>query len=408
MASLSNIIKLENQLANCEMRYKGLAIFPKCIENRQYSTFTPEERKHLTRKGFRWKIVYKFLNPDTKQYESFSETFEVNREFKNFKDRYTVIKRYFKSVKKHLDNGFSPFEENLKETSNNQMTVEKAFRIGIESRIKEGKKNTTIKDYQNRIDKFYEYLYNKGVIYISDVDKKVTTSFLDQFNNKNSNNFKSAISSIFSVLSNKDIIPSNFIKELDNKKIEKKSIRIYTEDEVNHIFSLLKENDVNLYMYVKMISYTFWRPIEICRMTIDVIDFENNLIREDSKTKIGKTKIIPSIILDDLKSFCEGKQGVLFSPYESGEWEAKDTDRRGYYTTRFRKFRNKFNLDPEIKMYQFRHTYISKAYLKLREKLSIDDSIKKLSLITGHESSAIKAYIQVNDIELPEDYSYLL
>lgn len=37
-----------------------------------------------------------------------------------------------------------------------------------------------------------------------------------------------------------------------------------------------------------------------------------------------------------------------------------------------------------------------------------EDTIKKLSLITGHESKAIFNYIQVNDIELPEDYSELL
>lgn len=59
-------------------------------------------------------------------------------------------------------------------------------------------------------------------------------------------------------------------------------------------------------------------------------------------------------------------------------------------------------------LYSFRHTYITKVYKKLRKQFTIDETVEKLKLITGHESEAIQRYIHLIDAELPEDYSDLL
>lgn len=85
-----------------------------------------------------------------------------------------------------------------------------------------------------------------------------------------------------------------------------------------------------------------------------------------------------------------------------------DIDKRGYLTKKFAEFRELNNIDKSLTPYSFRHTYITKMYIKLRETMSKEETIKKLSLITGHESKAIFNYIHVNDIELPDDYSKLL
>jgi len=82
--------------------------------------------------------------------------------------------------------------------------------------------------------------------------------------------------------------------------------------------------------------------------------------------------------------------------------------KRNYYTKRFLKFKKANGIDGDLKLYSFRHTFITKVYMELRKEFSKEDTIKKLSLITGHDSNAIYNYIQTNDIELPDDYSAML
>ena len=138
------------------------------------------------------------------------------------------------------------------------------------------------------------------------------------------------------------------------------------------------------------------------------VDFHKNVIRIETKTKVLKTKIIPRIIIDDLKTFVSDRSGFIFEPQNTDWNSTKETNRRDYYTKKFSDFRKKNNIDKDFKLYHFRHTFITWIYLELRKTLSKENSIKELSLITGHDSKAIHSYIQVNDIELPKDYSGLL
>lgn len=152
----------------------------------------------------------------------------------------------------------------------------------------------------------------------------------------------------------------------------------------------------------------FWRPVEILRIKVEDIDFNKRTIRTETKTKSSKIKIIPEIIINDIKEYAKGKSGYLFKPDNFIEWDLAENDKRVYFTRRFSRFRERNNIDEGFKMYSFRHTFITKLYLEFRKELSKEESIKKLSLITGHESRAIFNYIQVNDVELPEDYSEYL
>ena len=110
-------------------------------------------------------------------------------------------------------------------------------------------------------------------------------------------------------------------------------------------------------------------------------------------------------MLEDLKAFVKGKTGYLFKPDNFKDWIIDEIAKRNYFTRRFSRFREKHDISKEFKLYSFRHTYITKIYLELRKSKSKEETIKTLSLITGHESKAIYNYIRVNDVELPEDYS---
>ncbi|WP_185956486.1 tyrosine-type recombinase/integrase [Changchengzhania lutea] len=349
----------------------------------------------------RWYVYYSFLNPDTNQFERQNPIYlKINQRHKTKRDRLYHFKALRNALENLLKRGYSPYDIDESEFHTASNALDAALNIK-----KKDVKETTYKDYYNRVSQFKKYLKNRGFrySYISDIDKKCVIGFLNTFDGpKNRNNTKAALSSIFSVLADQDYIKTNFIKEIQNKSVRKKSKTLVDDKYFTEAEKLLKENDFMLFMYVDLVSVMFWRTIENVRIEIKDIDFIKGTMSVDTKSKDSKTKIIPSFIELNLKEFVGHRKGRLF------ELNAKsDIDKRNYMTNRFRKFRSKHNLNPKLTPYMFRHYRITKFYLKLRESLSKEDTIKKLSLITGHTSSAIWEYIHVNDIELPEDYSEL-
>lgn len=350
----------------------------------------------------RWYVYYDYLNPETNKFVRQTPiTLNVNRLYKTKSERLAYLKDLVLAIETLLKKGYSPYDVAKEDNQDWQ----DAFKFALSVKKKEVKQ-TTYKDYKSRLSLFEAFLISQGhrFSYIKEIDKKCVNAFLNTIKGaKNRNNTRASLSSIFSVLADHDIIEANFIKEIRNKKTEQKAIKIYSEKEITHIIELLKEQDKTLLIFIYMVSYMFIRPIELVRIKIDDIDLKNKLVKFGSKTKELKTKIIPDIIYNDLKEYLENKKGYLFDDSIGNE-----INKRNYYTKRFRKFRERNNIDVDLKLYSFRHTFTSKVYLELRKEYNKEDTIKHLSLITGHESKAIHNYIQVNDIELPEDYSKML
>jgi len=285
------------------------------------------------------------------------------------------------------------------------------FCLDFALKIKQNEvKQTTYKDYKNRINQFKKFLTTQELLYkpIKELHKQHVTSFLKQFKGKNRNNIKIVLSTIFSTLSDENYIEFNFIKEIKTLKTQPQPITLYTQKDIEKITKLLHKHDYTLLLFIKLVSYMFLRPVEIFRIKIENINFENKTITIPTKTKSQQTKIIPTILFQELKTFAQNKNNFLFKPNNFTEWNLNDNDKRNYFTRRFARFRKKFNIDNKFKLYSFRHTYITKIYLELRKTKSKEETIKELSLITGHQSKAIHNYIQVNDIELPKDYSHYL
>lgn len=364
----------------------------------KWSDLSDADKKAKLNKN--WYVWWSYRNPDTglmeRQEPNIKEGINIH---KNKTARLKAMVEIKRELTDLLESGYSPYHHPTPEKEKSKITEDLEYALGIK---KSELTETSFTDYKSRIGKFENYLKEKGFEYTSEINKKAVSEFLNQFNPKTSNNYKVAISSIFSVLSDQGIIDSNFIKELRDKKLKKKAKKIFSEKYIDDVTKKLIDQDPVLTVYVELISYMFWRPIEIVRLEMKNIDFRNMTMRVNTKGKEGKTKIIPSIMFDRLLQFSEGKKGRLFELQA-----AQDRDKRTYLTKQFKKFRESNNLDPELTPYDFRHTKITQLYKVIRKTASIDDSIKKLSLITGHDSKAIHNYIHVNDIELPEDYSEL-
>ena len=395
-------------------KYTTPRIFPKIITSKPVSAFTEEEKKAILKKYKRWYVYYSYEHPTAKSKTGKPKKihqdhiyFNLNRDYPNFDDRLKFIKTIRNSVENLLKDGFSPYET---EVNTDEYNVFNALDYAL--KIKKAEvKETTFSGYETRVNMFKKFIDQKGYAHysIKDINKSIISQYLNTHKTPiHRNNSKAALSAIFTVLSSEDLIEVNFIKEIRNSKKTETPIKIYSEEDVNQITTILIKHDPTLLMFIKFISYMFWRPIEILRIRVEDIDFNSNTISTESKTKAKKTKIIPNLLRDELIEFTKGKTGFLFKPDNIQKWELCEEDKRKYFTRRFSRFRTKFKISSDFKLYSFRHTYITKIYLELRKSLSKYDTIQQLSLITGHESKAIYNYIRVNDVELPEDYSELL
>ena len=349
-----------------------------------------------------WYVWWSYRNPKTNKLERQEPNIKLGINIHKTKSkRLKAMNEIKRELSDLLKSGYSPYD--IPSTEPELVSIEYAFEKALSVKKNEVN-NTTYKDYYTRAGVFKNFLEKNGFKSISEVNKSIVSTFLNNYNTTNSNNFKRALSSLFTIMSEQSFIETNFIKEIRTKKERKKAIRIFTEDEIETITKLLFEQNRKLLLFIDLFSYMFWRPIEVVRINIENIDFENMVMQVNTKGKDGKIKRIPGIIENDLKLFIGNrKSGRLF------ELNSKDdTGNRNIISQRFIKFRHKNNLDPELKMYHFRHTRITKLYLTLRKTKSKEETIKELSLITGHESKAIWKYISVNDVELPDDYSNLL
>lgn len=365
----------------------------------------------------RWYVYYSFVDPATGVMKRQPPvTMEINRKFKTKADRIKHLKILKQVIQDALKQGFSPYESNIEEL---QYSASTAINAALELKLLTLKSNSG-SDYTIRVNSFLEYLktIGKDQIDIRMIDKKTVNSYLNLVLQKtaprNRNNTKSVLSSIFTTLVSQEFIDHNFIKS-DIAKIKERSKRDKTigSEELELILSHLGESDHLLLLFIQFVSFFFFRPVEVVRLKVENINLKDRLIVDEIKQSTMKTKIIPDIIFNQLQAYLnkypnKKQSDFLFTPDGIGEWTTNETNRRNYFSKRFKNLRIEKNISDDVKVYSFRHTYITMAYRKLRQQFDKETTLSKLMLITGHTSEAIHEYIHVLDAELPEDYSHLL
>ena len=149
-----------------------------------------------------------------------------------------------------------------------KMTIREAFDFGLARKTKLISE-TIRRGYENKIKNFIKWLDTDrpDLVYISELDKKVFITFLngvlDRTSARNSNNFRTDLSSIVQVLVDNDIIGQNFIKKIPPFKTVPERNKTYSQDTQEKIFAHLEQNDPILLLYIKFISFNFLRPIEV-------------------------------------------------------------------------------------------------------------------------------------------------
>ncbi|QNM84604.1 site-specific integrase [Polaribacter pectinis] len=296
------------------------------------------------------------------------------------------------------------------------ISIAKAFDLALELKSKEVSERT-IRDYKSKSNRFVVWMQETypEKKSIKDVTRKDLMAYLNDIalktSARNRNNYRTELGSLFQVLKNNEVIEENYIPSIPVMKSKPERHKTYTLKVQESIFEYLIKEDPNLLLFIKFVAYNFIRPIEVCRLRIKDINLDTKTVQFKAKNSPLKTKIIPSILFDELPDLSKlDKESFLFTPNKIGAfWDANETNRRDHFSKRFRRVvKDHFKLNEDYGIYSFRHTFISKLYRKLREDSAPFEAKSNLMLITGHSSmSALEKYLREIDAELPEDYSNL-
>lgn len=358
----------------------------------------------------RWYVYYSYINPNTGKMQRQPPIYmNVNRDYTTVKERLSRLNAISKNLAELLKKGYSPFpSEDLKERSTIKSSLEWAIKMK-KSTLSE----TSIPDYESRTNQFINYLEKNGydVIPADEFPKKYVLDYLNsillKLSAKTHNNHKVVISSLFDVLKKNEMIPHNYLREIDNQKTDSKRHKSYSASQLEKLFEEIAK-DQQMLLFIQFVSYNFLRPIEVVRLKFDDLKLNDAppYLQVKAKNKALKTKIIPDILLQFLKTLkFRDPEDFVFKTNDKGI-ATKEVNRRNYFSDKFNTIKTKLGLGEEYTIYSFRHTFITKLFREIRKERTELETYDLLMKVTGHTTlKALKAYLRDIDAELAEDYS---
>jgi integrase len=363
----------------------------------------------------RWYVYYSFRNPETDKLERQTHIYAGVNKFKTLRERKNAIKILAQAVENILESGYNPYEDEeiVSTGEEKKYTIEDAITFSLELK-KNTLKENSFRDYRVRIKSFEKWLYANGFENrtINSVDKKTIVTFLNSVlsttSAKNRNNTRAILSMFFQSLEDNDIIPDNFVKKINVLKSNPERNKTYSSTQEVDIFNYLKSNDELMLLFIQFISYNHLRPVEVVRLQIKDVNVKDRRLYVRAKNKAVKVKIIPEILLSTLPNLDKfNPESYLFTPNGIGQdWTTNETDKRDYFSKRFKKVKDSLGLGKDYGLYSFRHTFITKLYHEFVKNSTPFEAKSKLMLITGHETMvALEKYLRDIDAVLPDDYS---
>lgn len=264
--------------------------------------------------------------------------------------------------------------ENSKENTGINFTdLFKLYTSFLSSKF-EKTKTKTYEQYLCYINKLQNYITDtkQSQCYVKEwkiKDIQAYISYLQKFNLKNAsiNQHIRFIKSLFAWCYENEYItknPTNNLKKL--KIIETEEREILKQEELTKISNHLEKNDFNFYVFTQLVYSCLLRPIEIYRLQIKNIDFENKLIvLSGEKTKNHKYRkiVIPNELWNKTSDFWENLQKINQDYYIFSDKHTpgkKQIEESNTASIKWRKMIKELNLKESIQLYGLRHTAITK------------------------------------------------
>lgn len=434
-----------------KMNYSDPKMYTGGVDISTWYTLTLLEKKTALSKD--WFVYFSFRNPETGKLKKQPFIKAGVNKLKTKRERYAFLKTMQQALLQLLEYGFNPYEDNsalenamfseeqqktsklgtnLQQSTNTKdasfteqkepqekllkekgISISEAFKLTLELKVNMMNKNSFVQ-YKSRIGLFEKWLkknnyYNHIIDFIT---KKTVIEYLNEVlkrtTPRNRNNSRTDIASMFQLLEDNELIKDNFVRKIAVLKTVPKRNKTYSPKQEEAIYNYLAEQDAHLLLFIKFISYSILRPIEICRLKIEDVDIKDRKLYVKAKNKPVQIKIIPKILLESLPNLSEkDPKSFLFGRFEIGSfWDATEVNKRNEFSKRFKVIKDHFNLGTEYGMYSFKHTFITKLYRSFRETMTQNEAKSKLMTISGHSTmKALEKYLRDIDAELPEDYS---
>lgn len=392
----------------------------------------------------RWYVYFYFRNPDTNKRQKFKYSCKINT-YKTIADRKQAGQVWIDFYTLLLNQNFNPFNKaevilktfdeielaakEIKKKNEPQektfaeinYTVKSALEYAYNNKLGSWK-DTTASDYKTRLGVFMEWVSLNSLtdLDITELKEVHIIAFINWLikpkpegrgvGGTSQDNYKRCLSGLFGKLVKDKIIPKNIVSEIETKKDDPIKNTPFTGYQVKDMRDYLLIHDIQLYYFIQFVIYTFLRPREIIRLTMEDINLREKYLQVETKTKRKQTKKLVGPIIDFLegidvnnlpsKAHLFTKNGVI------EVWNAKEKTKVDYYGHKFEKVKTHFKFNKDYGIYSFRHTAaIDLFYSFMKQGSTEHEAILKLMPITGHATeTALRNYLRDVGGMLPKDY----
>ena len=266
----------------------------------------------VLKKNHKWYLEYSVINPEG-EWQRFRPSFGVNR-IKNLRERELKIRRIQADINDKLPKGF-PFKKIKKKKKKKKKALESmTLKEGIERAvlIKKTSSNGEHHIYDTKSKIFLEWCDENNLltIQVSKFKKRQAAKFLNytlvnrKIANVTYNNYLIHIKGFFTELLKMKLIKKNPFDGIKSKKVGAKRRTALSKYQKKVVVNYCRRNQPMLFLGILLQYYCFIRPIELCRLRIGHIDFDNGqIILPGNKTKNSKQQPItlPDIAIPLMK-----------------------------------------------------------------------------------------------------------
>jgi len=371
--------------------------------------------------GCNWYVYYSYRNPYTKKLQRIIVKGGVNR-IKTVTERTIVIKELQKAVTRWLQDGYNPFTKNPNINNDvdiSKFTIKEALQLSYNEKCKVWSESTTTHN-KSSFDIFINWLDDKNLSdkNINELSKRHISLFLNNLTSKKiitnvtRNNYRRLVVSLIQQLVNDDIIKHNFTNSIPKLKENPKKNKPFSKQQLIDIKKYLIANDPYLFKYIQFVMYAFLRPIEVTRIKVKDINLIRSVIEVKTKTERNSTVLIIDklkTVIDDLDiDYNNAEYHIFTNEFKPGIWNThREKSKTDFFIRRFKKLKNKLNLNEDYGIYSFRHTFALDLYNSfVKQGLTQLEAKHKLMTITRHKSlSGLENYLRDIGAVLPKDYS---
>lgn len=350
----------------------------------------------------------------------------INR-YKTVKERKIAGKSLRDGYAEALRRGWNPETKKKESTRKSRRGIKAALNYALEIKKRELKEKT-LDDYEVRLGIFMKWLKKNSLIGAS--VEQITIDHIHDFldylqmdyrkkdgtplSNSSIDNTRRVISSLFTQLKKKRIIPHNFVKDIPKFKSKPVKNKPFTISELERVTKMLEKKEPYLVYFIAFMLFPVLRPIEVVRLKVKDLNTEDWILGVETKTSAFSysriiTKMRPIIEKMGIED-APGHYSLFTKKKRPAIWNPKRISSKvNYFSNKFTAVIREMGFGPEYTLYSVRHTAIWDLYHGQQAKgLNEREIIYALMPITGHSSEAgLRNYLRELQVMIPPDHSDL-